>query len=196
MLKIIVRYLGFNTDVGFLRIKQQYVSNTFWLSSFYIHSFSAIFTLFAGFTQFSNQLRSNHIKLHKVFGKIYVYTVLFLTAPTGLVLGIYANGHLPSKIGFCLLAVLWFIFTLKAVQHIKRGHITKHRAFMIRSYALALSAITLRIWKFGLANTIEPDPMDLYQLVTWLGFIPNLLIAEWIVYRLDSNPSDLTKKNS
>ena len=52
---------------------------------------------------------------------------------------------------------------------------------MIRSYALTLSAITLRVWKLGLALTLEPRPMDLYRVVAWLGFIPNLIVAEIII---------------
>jgi hypothetical protein len=183
MLRIIVRYVGLETDVGFLRIKQQYLSNTFWLTCFYIHSFTAVLSLFAGFTQFSTKLRREHLKWHRSFGKLYTYNVLILGAPSGLVLGIYANGHLPSKIGFSILAVLWFWFTLHGIAKIKNGNVKAHEAFMIRSYALALSAITLRLWKLGLAHTFEPNPMDLYQIVTWLGFVPNLLVAEIIIFR-------------
>lgn len=184
MIQIIWRYVGFNSDVGFLRIKQQYVTNQFWLISFYIHSFTAVICLFAGFTQFSDSFRRSQLAWHKLFGRIYVYVVLCLAAPSGLILGIYANGHLPSKIGFSLLAVLWFRFTLSAIIHAKHGRITKHQAFMIRSYALTLSTITLRIWKYALANTIAPNPLELYQIVTWLGFVPNLLVAEWIIWRI------------
>ena len=184
MFQIVWRYVGLDTDVGFLRIKQQYLTNQFWLVNFYIHSFTAILCLFAGFTQFSSTLRNSNLKLHRIFGRVYVYVVCLLAAPSGLVLGVYANGHLPSKVGFSLLAILWFWFTLKAVQLAKQRRLAQHQAFIIRSYALALSAITLRVWKFVLANTLEPDPLDLYQIVTWLGFVPNLLVAEWIVYRI------------
>lgn len=183
MLKIVLTYVNLDTDVGFLRIKQQYVDNQFWLTSFFIHAFTSIFCLFAGFTQFSERSRIRKPELHKTLGKLYIISVLFLSAPSGFVLGLFANGHLPSRIGFCLLAVLWFGFTTKAWLEIRKRNITAHQKFMIRSYALALSAITLRLWKLGLAKTFEPNPLDLYQLVTWLGFIPNMLIAELIIYR-------------
>lgn len=171
-----------DTDVGFLRIKQQYIHNPFWLSSFFIHAFSSVFCLLAGFTQFSNRILKNQQKVHRTMGKVYVLSVLVLSAPSGFVLGLYANGHLPSRIGFCLLSVLWFGFTWMAFKQIKRKKVTSHQKFMIRSYALALSAITLRLWKFGLANTLAPPPLDLYQMVTWLGFVPNMIVAELIIY--------------
>jgi hypothetical protein len=52
---------------------------------------------------------------------------------------------------------------------------------MIRSFALTLSAVTLRLWKLGITNTIDIKPMDAYRIVAWLGWVPNLLIAEMYI---------------
>lgn len=182
MVRIVIPYGSLNTDTGFLRIKQQYVHNRVWLVSFFIHALTSIVCLFAGFTQFSKTFLNRYRIWHKRLGKVYVFNVLFLAAPTGFVLGLYANGHEPSRIGFVLLSLLWFGFTYGAWTKIKTGNINSHRKHMIRSYALTLSAITLRIWKFGLANTIAPDPLDLYQMVTWLGFVPNMIVAELLIF--------------
>jgi uncharacterized membrane protein len=184
MIVIIIPYISLNTDVGFLRIKQQYLNNKFWLISFFLHAFFAVISLLAGFTQFSQNFRIKLPKYHRGLGYLYAVNILIIGAPTGFVLGLFANGHLPSRIGFCLLAMLWFYFTLQAVRFARKKNFTRHRKFMIRSYALTLSAITLRIWKFALANTLAPNPIDLYQLVVWLGFVPNILIAELIIYYL------------
>lgn len=54
---------------------------------------------------------------------------------------------------------------------------------MMRSYALTLSAITLRAWKYAVVFLFEPRPMDLYRVVAWLGFVPNVLLVEWLIYR-------------
>jgi hypothetical protein len=54
---------------------------------------------------------------------------------------------------------------------------------MIRSYALTLSALTLRAWKWSITNTVELPPMDVYRAVAWLGWVPNLLIAELLIRR-------------
>jgi hypothetical protein len=54
---------------------------------------------------------------------------------------------------------------------------------MIRSYALTLSAITLRSWKVVLAYYLELPPKDLYLIVAWLGFVPNMIVAEIIISR-------------
>lgn len=69
--------------------------------------------------------------------------------------------------------------------------------FMIRSYALTLSAITLRAWKMGLANFTDIAPMDRYRIVAWLGFVLNLLLAEYVIRKLrkmQTNVTALAKK--
>lgn len=57
-----------------------------------------------------------------------------------------------------------------------------HRIYMVRSFALTLSAITLRCWKVILVNFTTIPPMDRYRIIAWLGWTLNLLIAEWIIY--------------
>ncbi|MBP6721964.1 MAG: DUF2306 domain-containing protein, partial [Bacteroidia bacterium] len=59
-----------------------------------------------------------------------------------------------------------------------------HRAWMIRSFALALSAITLRAWKWILVGLFEPRPMHVYMLIAWLGWTLNLLVAEIIIRKI------------
>ncbi|MCB9239604.1 MAG: DUF2306 domain-containing protein [Flavobacteriales bacterium] len=181
MLRIILPYWSFQTNIGFLRIKQHYLHITPWKVAFFIHALGAVLSLPAGFTQFSDSFRRKRTKWHQRLGKTYLVAVLGIGAPTGLILAWYANGRLPSQIGFTLLAILWFWFTWMAWKSIVYKEIKQHQNWMIRSYALTLSAITLRLWKYVLANTLAPDPLLLYQVVTWLGFVPNLLVAEWLI---------------
>jgi uncharacterized membrane protein len=183
MLKIITEYYGFNEHVGFLRFKQEYLHIRVWKTAFYIHVFSSIFTLLAGFTQFSGHILKNYKKLHRIMGRIYVADILFINFPAGMIMAWYANGELPSKIAFVILDCLWFTFTLKAFLEARRRNIAVHKQFMIRSYALTFSAITLRTWKLILSNTFVIDPVTLYMIDAWIGFVPNLLLAEWIIRR-------------
>ncbi|MBK8983473.1 MAG: DUF2306 domain-containing protein [Ignavibacteria bacterium] len=134
MLKITLQYIPYNTDVAFLRIKQDVIDAPFYKIAFFTHVYTAMFVLIAGFTQFSIYLRKHYRELHKVSGWI-------------------------------------------------------HRKYMIRSFALTLSAITLRAWKYALVFLFEPRPMDVYQLAAWLGWIPNLIIAEIIIYKLFLKPN-------
>lgn len=183
MVKITLQYFPINFDVAFLRIKQQYIHLTHYKLTFYTHVIFAIFSLIAGFTQFSKTIRKRYSKIHKNFGWLYIVTVLIFAAPSGFIIGIYANGGILSQIAFCLLAVLWFWFTFKALKAIVNKNYKVHQTFMIRSFALTLSAITLRLWKYLIVYFFEPRPMDVYQIVAWLGWVLNLILAEVIIYK-------------
>jgi len=181
MLRTIVGYTSFRDDVQFLALKQYYVHNLVWKTAFYIHVFSAVAALLAGFTQFSPQLLRDNPKVHRLIGKIYVANILFINFPAGLIMGVCANGGLPGKTAFLLLDVLWFFFTWKAFFCAKNKRYVDHKNYMIRSFALTFSAITLRTWKLILSNIFAIDLVELYVIDAWLGFVPNLLVAEIII---------------
>src|SRR5690606_23443496 len=104
-----------------------------------------------------------------------------LSAPSGLIMGYYANGGVISQTAFIILSILWIYTTLMAYRAVRNKDFDRHTKFMIRSYALTLSALTLRLWKPGIARIFEIPPMDLYRLVAWLGWVPNLILAEILI---------------
>jgi hypothetical protein len=187
MAGITMEYIPYNTDVGFLRIKQDYISINHWRTAFFIHVYASMWVLFAGFTQFSKRLLKQNKKLHRTLGYIYTIDVLLITGPAGLIMGFYANGGLLSRVAFVLLAVLWIYFTAMALIKAKQKNFKAHKNYMIRSYALTLSALTLRVWKYLITNAYHIDsslifpPMDVYRVVAWLGWVGNLVVAEFII---------------
>lgn len=183
MARITVEYIPYNTDVGFLQIKQEYIDIDHWRIAFFVHVYMSLWVLLAGFTQFSGYIQSFYPKWHRVFGYIYVLDVVFITGPAGLLMGFYANGGPTSQTAFVVLAVLWIYFTAVALQKARSGDFVGHRDFMIRSFALTVSALTLRAWKWSINNSVELPPMDVYRVVAWLGWVPNLLIAEILIRR-------------
>lgn len=182
MLQITLRYFPFSSEASFLQIKQTEVGNVKpYLAIFYFHVYSAICCLIAGFTQFNSAILSNYKRLHKYIGYVYVLMVIFLAAPSGIYIGYYANGGWLAQFSFMLLGTLWLLFTIKAMIAIKDRHLKLHREFMLRSFALAFSAITLRLWKVILVHLFHPSPIDVYQIIAWLGWIPNLLVIEYLI---------------
>lgn len=183
MLRMILGYASFDSKYEFLSQKQSYLHIKTWLYSFYIHVFFSLFTLIAGFTQFSSFILAHYKKLHKLLGKVYVIAVLFINVPSAFVMAIYASGLMPSKIAFIILDSLWFLFTYKAYQTAINKDFKSHKEYMIRSYALTFSAITLRTWRIVLSALFVITPLHLYMIDAWMGFVPNLLMAEFIIRR-------------
>jgi uncharacterized membrane protein len=183
MALITLQYVPINFEVAFLRLKEAEISRPYYQWAFFGHVYTSIFVLIAGIGQFSKTLRTKWPSIHRNLGIVYVGLVLLIAAPTGLVMGIHANGGPWSQLSFCLQAILWFGFTWRALQLARRKDWTGHRAFMLRSYALTLSAVTLRLWKWGIVAVLAPPPMDTYRIVAWLGWLGNLLLVEWWLWR-------------
>ncbi len=178
MLLITLQYFPIDIDVAFLRIKQDVIRLTHYQLAFFTHIYTSIFVLFFGFFQFSNTLRKRQPLVHRGIGKMYVFLILYLAAPSGLLMGYYANGGWIAQIAFMLLALLWFYFTMKAFHHAKKKDFIAHRKFMIRSFALTLSAISLRLLKWGIVSIWELPPMDTTKIIAWCGWMLNLAFVE------------------
>lgn len=193
MLRIVRSYWPWQPDTGFLILKQEVVDQTLWRWSFWGHVLTSVLVLPAGFSQFSGTLRQRWPQWHRRLGHLYVVSVLILAAPTGLVLGWSASGGWGVQVCFLLLGLVWIVSTLQAVRCAQQRRWADHRAWMIRSYALALSALSLRTWKLVLYEfaPVWPwlTPLHIYQLEAWLGWTVNLLVAEWIIRGGGSGPS-------
>ena len=94
----------------------------------------------------------------------------------------YANGNLTAKISFVLLSVLWILFTALAFMYALKRDFVLHRNFMMRSYALTLSAVTLRGYAFLLPYFSHLEAKQEYALLAWSSWTINLIIAEILIY--------------
>ena len=180
MLNIVLPYTSGETDIDFLQTKQHIIHLAHYRWAFYLHIFSSLYILAAGLTQFTDFTTKKNLSLHRIIGKGYVFLILFVSAPAGFIMSYYANGNSATQFSFMLLSVCWFAATWKAYDAIKnQKNIASHRRWMIRIYALTLSAITLRIMQFFIANYIEIlSPEEAYNLIAYPSWILNVLIAE------------------
>ena len=178
MASIVWPYTSGRLDIDFLLTKTHIIHLLRYRLAFYLHIFPALLVLAAGLTQFSGAILRRAPGLHRWVGRVYVYSVLGLCGPAGMVMAWYANGGPVAQASFLLLSGLWWWTTWVAYQAIRRGDIRAHGAWMIRSYALTLSAITLRLMQFTLAMYGTLDPETAYRLVAWPSWTLNLLLAE------------------
>ena len=115
-------------------------------------------------------------------GKIYVVVVLVLGAPTGLYMSFFAKGSYWERILFAFMAIYWFYTTIKGLQSIKQKNVLSHKNWMMRSYSMAMTAVTFRIYHiafyyFGL------DHLNNYEISLWISVLGNMLVAEYFVFR-------------
>jgi len=184
---ITLQYVPIKYDVAFLNIKQDEIKLTHYKIAFFSHVFSSIIVIISGLPQFSNFIRKRFSFFHKLSGKIYISLILLVASPSGLIMAYYANGGIVSKISFVILSILWFAFTYKAYRYIKVGDWKKHKNYMLRSYALTLSAISLRLFKWGIVSIFELAPMDTYKIVSIIGWTLNLMLVEIYISKTTHN---------
>lgn len=193
MVIITLQYVPIDFTAAFLATKQHIIHLRHYQIAFFSHVYSSIFILILGAPQFMDSFRIRFPYIHRFFGMVYVVCILCVSAPSGLIMGIYGYGGIISQISFVILSTLWFYFTLLAFSFIKKRMIVKHKKYMILSYSLTLSAITLRLSKQLLGIFTEIHRYEIYQISSWIGWVVNLLIAYLIVQRIEKRFS-LTQK--
>jgi uncharacterized membrane protein len=144
-----------------------------------MHFIGGAIALVMGAMQLNTRLRTRFIAVHRWLGRTYVLAVL-TGGTAGFVLALHATAGPVAQSGFALLAVAWLGCTLNAYRHIRQRNPAVHRNWMIRSYALTLAAVTLRLYLP--ASQLAGLPFEVaYPAIAWLCWVPNLLVAEWLV---------------
>ena len=124
-------------------------------------------------------LRNRRPIVHRVLGRLYGLAIL-ISGASGLWLAATTMAGPVAAFGFGLLAVLWLGTTGRGISLAIRGDRVAHRRWMIRSIALTLAAVTLRIQiPMGMMLDIPFDTA--YPAIAWLCWVPNLIVAEMIV---------------
>ena len=119
---------------------------------------------------------------HAAAGRIYVLACL-VGAASGLILAWSSIGGPIGTAGFGLLAITWFTTTALGFREVIAGRIEAHRRWMVRSYALTLAAVSLRLM-LPASGMMGLEFMDAYRAIAFLCWTPNLVLAElWLAWR-------------
>ncbi|AKC85770.1 DUF2306 domain-containing protein [Pseudoxanthomonas suwonensis] len=135
--------------------------------------------LAAGAFQLNTRLRNRWLGLHRWLGRVYAAAV-GVGGLSALVLAPHALTGAVAATGFALLGLCWLATTALAVRAIRGRRLAAHRDWMVRSYALTLAAVTLRIY-LGSSQLAGISFTVAYPAIAWLCWVPNLLLAEWFV---------------
>ncbi len=181
---IALSYFSFDLNYHFLKSKQDMLVNEIWLVAFYIHLLFGVIAVLTGIPLFFKRLIPFKSKLHRNLGKVYVLSILLFTGPTGFYLAFFAEGGMYATIGFLLMSLAWMIPTYLAFRYAVDKKFEKHYKWMIRSLALTLSGVTLRLITplgsevFGFAEETN------FIMTSYVSWIFNWVIAEIIILTL------------
>jgi uncharacterized membrane protein len=134
-----------------------------------------------GLAQFLPHFRARWPGLHRWSGRIYALAVL-TGGLSGLAMALGIIAERPvAGLGFGVLALLWLAVTANGVRLAIAGRIVEHRRWMIRSYALTLAAVTLRLMLPVMMLAGGMEYVQTTVFVAWACWVPNLILAEaWL----------------
>lgn len=167
------------------RFYKEGIGSTLWDKQFFFvfHLLTAILPLALGPLQFWNGFRNRYTSWHRLLGKLYILGSL-LGGISAFVLGVLQT-YEGSIVPVLLLSLLWIFMTVASWITIRNGNIKAHRLFTIRSYALALTFVWLRIlgdlvYKHNLLFFIKSDEIKdaTYEWMSWV--LPILLVELFI----------------
>jgi uncharacterized membrane protein len=173
-------YLTLNPEnFSFAEQKATYTAH---LTMLMMHILGAMLAILIGPFQFLPGIRKGRwLKVHRWLGRTYMLGILF-GGLGGLYMAQFAYGGIISRLGFGTLAILWLYTAYRAYRHIRNKEIEQHRQWIIRNYALTFAGVMLRIY-VPLSGAAGIDFLTAYVAIAWMCWVPNLLVAEWIIRR-------------
>ena len=175
-------YFSFNSNFSFIQERIKLFVNPLWKYSFYIHIAAGMFCITTALTQFSSYILRKRTIVHVIAGRVYVFVVLILGAPTGFYMAFFAKGGYWEKACFLFMAIFWFVSTYKGLETIRQKNVLAHSHWMIRSYSMALTAVSFRIYHIIFFH-LGMDHFNNNAISLWNSVIGNILVAEYIIFK-------------
>ena len=132
--------------------------------------------------QFVARIRRRRISIHRGSGRILA-TCAAISGALALVVNFLfpAFGGISTQSAVVFSSVLLLFSLSMAIRHILRKEVRQHREWMIRTFALAMSVATQRVFLILLRSLMGLDFEEVFGTAFWLGIGVNLVVAEvWI----------------
>jgi len=94
----------------------------------------------------------------------------------------FAKGSFWERMLFMFMAIWWFVTTYYGLNTILKKNVLAHKIWMVRSYSMAMTAVTFRIYHI-LFFALDWGQLENYELSLWISVIGNMLFAEYIIFR-------------
>lgn len=160
------------------------LANAFATPFLLLHVTGGVAALLIGPFQFLTAIRTRWPTVHRATGWLYVIACA-VGAPAGFMLALGTTAGPVAALGFAIPALLWPIFTGLGLLAATERRFSDHREWMLRSYAITATAITLRLMLPGSA-LLGFEFSVAYPIIAWLGWTTNLALFEYHIRRTRS----------
>ena len=126
--------------------------------------------------------------VHRWIGRVYIVACL-IGGGGGFVLAFGSTAGPVATAGFGSLAVCWILANVQGWRLATEGRYADHGAWMIRSFAMTFAAVTLRLY-LPLIPLFHVSFVEGYRAISFLAWVPNLILAEIWLRRRGSSRGD------
>lgn len=175
-------YLSADSQPPFVMERPWLASRPVWRATLAVHAAGGIVCLLSCLMQFHRPTLRRFPAAHRVLGRVYVASLLCVLCPTGFYLACFAKGGAAGALGFHLMGAVTFWTTWRGWIAMRRRDTLGHIVWMIRSFAMATTAITFRLWNIGLYAVGLEEPA-VYLGALYLSFAGNAAAAELAIFR-------------
>ena len=178
-LAMVIAVASFRYVPGVGPLAPNVMANAFARGWLILHVAAASTAMLLVAPQLLPKLRVKAPGFHRWSGRVYAVACL-IGAVSGIPLALGSTAGPIATAGFGLLAIGWFATTAMGWRTALQRRFAEHREWMIRSFALTLAAMSLR-FQLPMIPLFELDFLPAYRAVSFLCWVPNLVLAElWI----------------
>lgn len=146
----------------------------------FLHVLPGAFVLFLAPLQFLPRVRSRYINFHRWSGRFILLSTIPLSV-SGFFFGAMPFGGLSETVATWSFGGLFVFAAVRAFVAIRRRDITRHREWMIRMFAVAVSISVIRVVDLLLFAAFDMSARKAFSLSIWIGWIVTVGAAEiWI----------------
>jgi uncharacterized membrane protein YozB (DUF420 family) len=181
------------TDAAeYLTVTPDHFTSYYWTRRFGLlfHIAGGTTALTAGLIQLWMGFTGRTQRSHRHVGQLYLFGVL-----VGSGGAVYMGATMPPPIGAYAyglfgLGIAWALTTSVAYISIRRGELSQHREWMIRSYLVTFGFVTFRLINLALVNLNVGNEDSRTGAAAWFCWTIPLLVAE-LCLRLRKSRSEL-----
>ncbi|WP_082562614.1 MULTISPECIES: DUF2306 domain-containing protein [unclassified Paenibacillus] len=151
-----------------------------WLNVMHIHVGAACLAMLTGALNFSSTILRKARIFHRVNGYLYVIFVFVVVLTSGY-MAPYSTGGKINSMAFNLVSIVWLAMTITAIVQIKRKQVSKHRKWMVRSYAFCFTNMFIHLISFILHEGVGLRYESSYTFGIYGAILLNFILAELVI---------------
>lgn len=187
-----IYYIYANCLRYFVFTPKNYHFDFFWTRKYwvFIHVVAGMLATIVSPIQFVPNFRSNYIRMHRIIGRTYVYSIIVSS-----ITSFYLCATTPENFWYALglggFTAAWLFTGVMGMITAMKGRIELHKAWMIRSFVVTIGFSISRLLEDMVIQVhAEVGRVERLTILSWISWIIPLMITEWLLIKSRARTND------